>query len=83
MGVKSLPGEIVADLDPSKRVNLANSIISESPKFINIGLLYFDATGKVNIDFAPSTRAKSLNGTWRESFKADWLASRHDFERVS
>ena len=83
MGVKSHPDEIVADLDPSKRVNLANSVISELPKFINLRLLSFDATGKPNISFVPSTRAKSLNGTGRGKFKLDWLASRLDFERVS
>ena len=70
MGVKSLPDKIVADFDPSIRVNLANSIIGESPKFINLGLLTFDATGKPNIAFAPSTRAKYLNGTRRDNFKS-------------
>ena len=83
VGVKSLPDEIAADLDPSIRVNLKNSIISKSPKFINLGLPNFDATGKPNIAFAPSTRAKSLNGTRRDNFKEDWMASRHDFERLS
>ena len=83
MGVKSLPGEIVADLEPSKRVNLANYVISKSPKFINLGLPFFDATGNPNITFAPSTRAKSLNGTGRENSKDNWLASSHGFERVS
>ena len=82
MGVRSLSDEIVADLDPSIRVNLANSIISKSPRFINFGLLTFDATGKPNIAFPPSTRAKSLNGMQRDNFKVVWLASRHDFERV-
>ena len=82
MGVKSLPDKIVTDLDPSKRVNLASSVLSESLKFINFGLPSFNTTGKPNFVFAPSTRADSLNGTDRENFKADWLASRHDFERV-
>ena len=63
VGVKSLPGEIVADLDPRKRVNLANYVISGSPKLINLGLLSFDATGKPNIAFSPSTRDKYLNST--------------------
>ena len=83
MGVKSLPGEIVTDLDPSKLVNLANSLISESKKFIILGLLSIDATSKVNTAFVPSTRAKSLNGTERENFKNGWLTSSHGFERVS
>ena len=61
VGVKSLPEKIVADLDPSIRVNLENSVLSESPKFKNIGLPTFDATGIHNINFAPSTREKSLN----------------------
>ena len=83
MGVKSLPNEIFADLDPSIRVNLTNSIISEIPKFINLGLLTFNATGIPKIAFSPSTRAKYLNGTQRDNFKSDWLVSRHDFEIVS
>ena len=53
MDVKILPDKIVAGLDPSKRVNLANSVLGESTKFINLGLLIFDATGKPNIDFSP------------------------------
>ena len=53
VGVKSLPDEIVTDLDPSIQVNLANSITSKSPKFINIGIPNFNAMGKPNITFAP------------------------------
>ena len=81
--MKSLPDEIVANLYPSIRVNLANYIISEIPKFINIGLLTFHTTGKPNIAFTPSTRAKSLNGTRRENFKSDRLASGIGSEGVS
>ena len=83
MGVKSLPGEIVTDLDPIKRVNLASSVLRKSPKFINFGLPSFNATGKPNSVFAPSTRAKRLNGTERENLNGDSLASSHYFERVS
>ena len=83
VGVKSIPGEIIADLDPGKRVNLVNSIISESPWLINLGLLSFDVTGKVNIAFTPSTRDRSLNNMRKGKFKADRRASRHDFRRVS
>ena len=64
-------------------MNLANSVLSESPKFKNIGLPTFDAMGKQNIDFSPSTRAKSLNRTLKDNFRADWLGNTHDFERVS
>ena len=65
VGVKSLPNKIIADLDPSIRMNLANSVLSKIPKFKNLGLLNFDATGKQNIDFTSSTEAKSLNSAWR------------------
>ena len=83
MGVKTLPGKIITDLDPSKRLNLASSVLSEIPKFINFGLPSFNATDKPNIAFAPSTRAKSLNGTERENLNRYWIASSHGFERVS
>ena len=83
MCVKSLPGEIITDLDPSKRVKLASVVIRKSPKFVNFGLLSFNATDKPSIAFTPFTRAKSLNGTERENLNGDWLASSHGFERVS
>ena len=83
MNVKSLPDKIIADLDSSIWVNLENSVLSKSSKVIKLGLPTFDATGKLNIDFAPSTRVKSLNGTRRDNFRADWPGYTHDFERVS
>ena len=47
--VKSVLGEIVPDLDPSKRVNLANSVLSESPKFKILGIPVVDSTDIRNI----------------------------------
>ena len=69
VGVKSLPDNIFAGLDPIIQVNLANSVLSESPKFKNLGILTLDITGTHNIDFAPSNRAKSLNGMRRDNFR--------------
>ena len=83
MGVKILPGGIVTDLYPSKRVNFVSSVLGERPKFMNFRLLSFNATDKPNSVFAPSTIAKTLNGTERENLNSDWLASSHGFERVS
>ena len=83
MGVKNIPGEIVADLDPNKRVNLASSVLSKIPQFINNGLPSFNAKGKPKSAFAPSTKEKSLNGTGMENFKDNWITSSHGFERVS
>ena len=56
VGVKSLHDKFFADLDLSIRVNLADSVLSESPKFKNLGLPTFDATEIRNLDFAPSTK---------------------------
>ena len=44
VGVKSLPDKTVADLDPSIRVNLVNSVLSKIPRFKNLGLPIFDAS---------------------------------------
>ena len=38
LGVKSIPDKIVADLDPSIQVNLANSVFSEIPMFKSLEL---------------------------------------------
>ena len=83
IGVKSLPGKIVTDLDPSRWMNLANSILGESTKLIDLGIYSFNATGKPNFVFSSSTRAESLNVTQGDRFNSDWLASSHGFERVS
>ena len=83
LGVKSLPGEVVSDLEPSIRVNLANYVLSERPKFKSLGISTFDATDIRNLNFSPSTRAKSLNGTRRYNFRGVRLGYTHDFERMS
>ena len=83
VGVKILPDKIVADLDLIICVNLANYVLSESPKFKNLGLPTFDATDIRNLDFAPSIRVKNLNGTQREKIRDDRLWYTHDFEIMS
>ena len=83
VGVKSLPNKIVADLDPSILVNLANSVLSESPKFKILGLPTFDETYIRNLNFTPSTRSKSLNRTRRDNFRDARLGYTHDFEIMS
>ena len=83
VGVKSIPDKIVADLDPSIRVNFANSVLGESHKFKNFGLPTFDEMGIHNIDFSPSTIAKILNGIQGDNFRNNRLGYKHDFERVS
>ena len=80
ISVKRLPIEFVTDLDPSKRMNLACSVLGENPKFIDFELLFFDATGKPNSFFSPSTRAESLNDTDVGSLNGDQLVSSHGAE---
>ena len=82
-GVKSVLGEIVPDLEPSKRVNLANYVLSESPKFKSLGLPAVDATDIRNIDFVSSTRANSLSGTQKDNVSSSRLGYTHDFETMS
>ena len=56
-GVKSVLVEIVTDLDPSKRLNLADSVLSKSPKFKSLRIPAVDATDIRNINLVSSTRA--------------------------
>ena len=81
VGVKSVLGEIVPDLDLSERVNLANSVLSESPKFKNLGLPAVGARDVSNLGFSPSIRAKSLSGTRKYNFSPSRLRYTHDFEK--
>ena len=83
VGVKSVLGEIVADLDPSKRVNLANSVLSESPKFKSLRLPAVDVTDIRNLDFALSTRAESLSGTRKDNLSPSRMGYTHDFETTN
>ena len=50
--------KIVADLDTSKRVKLANSVLCESPKLKILRLPTFNATDIRNIDLPPLLEQK-------------------------
>ena len=69
MGVKCLHDKIVADLDPSILVNLANSVLSKIPKLKNLGLPTIYATDIRNLVFSSSARSKSLNRKRRDNFR--------------
>ena len=62
VGVKSIFLELGKEYDSSVGVNLANSILNESPNFISLGHLTAETADIWNIDLATSTRAKDLNG---------------------
>ena len=62
VGVKSIFPEIVKEFNSSVQVKLANSFLSESPKFISLGHPTVETADIRNIYFVTSTRAKILNG---------------------
>ena len=64
-------------------MNLANSVLSKRPKFISLGHPTVNTEDIRNIDFATSTRAKSLNGLGRDTERGDRLGYTHDFETMS
>ena len=81
--MKSVFPEIGKEFNSSVRVNLANSVLSESPKFIDLGHPTVETADIQNTNFATSTRAKSLNGLRRDTEKYDMLGYTHDFEIMS
>ena len=83
MGVKSVLGEIVPDLYPSKRVNLADYVLSKSPKFKSLRRPAVDATDMRNLNSPLSTRSNSLSGMWNDNVSQFRLGYTHDFETMS
>ena len=83
VGVKSILSEIVEESDSSEHMNLVNSVLSESPKFMSLGHPTIETADILNIDFATSTRAKSLNRFQRDTERDDMLGYTHNFETIS
>ena len=80
VGVKIIFSEIVKESNSSGRVNLANSVLRESPKFKILGHPTVETADIRNIDFATSTRAKRLNRLRRGTERDDRLGYTYDFE---
>ena len=66
VGVKSIFPEHRKESDSIIRVNLGNSVLSESPKFISLRHPTVKTADIRKINFSTSTRAKSLNGLQRD-----------------
>ena len=64
-------------------MNLANSVLSESQKFISLGHPTAETTDIRNNDFATTTRVKSLNRLRRDTERDYRLGYTHDFETTS
>ena len=83
VGVKSFFPELVREPDPSVRANLANSVLSESPKFITLEHPTIETADIRNLDFITANRAKNCNGLLRGTERDDRLGYTHDFETMS
>ena len=79
VGIKSVLGVIIPDLDPRTQVNLASSVPSKIPNFKIRMLCTVDATDICNVDFVPPTRANTLSGMRRSNVTSSRLGFTHDF----
>ena len=83
VGVKIILSEIIKEFDSSGWMNLTNSVLSEIPKFKSLGHLTVKTADIRIINFATSTRAKSLNGIQRDNKRGGRLGYTHDVETLS
>ena len=83
VGVKSIFPELGKEPDPSVQVNLVNSILSESPKFITIRHPAIETADNQNLNSVTATRAKNLNRLRRGKERDDMLGYTHDFETMN
>ena len=83
VGVKIIFPEIRKEFISSVQMNLANSVLSEIPKFISLGHQTVETADIRNINFSTSTRAKSLHGLRRDMERDDRLGYKHDFVTMS
>ena len=75
--------ELILEIDPSVRVNLANSVLSESPKFKRLGHPPIETADIRNLDYISTNRPKNWNRLRRSTDRDDRLGYTHDFETMS
>ena len=83
MGVKSIFPELGKEPDPSLQVNLTNSVLSESPKFITLGHPTVETADIRNLDFVTAIKVKNCNRLRGGTERNDRLGYTHDFETMS
>ena len=81
--VKSIFPELGTELDSRVRVNLTNSVLGGSPKFIRFGHPTVETAETRNINFDTSTIVKRLNRLLRGTERDDRLGKTHGFETMS
>ena len=75
--------ELGKDLDPSVQVNLAKSVVRESPKFKNLRQLTIETADIRNLGYIRATRPKNCNRLRRGTERDDRLGYTHEFETMS
>ena len=83
MGVKSIFPEIRKYFNSSIQVNLANSVLSESPKFKLPGHTPIETLDIANLECINANRPNNCNRLRRSADRDDQLGNTHDFETMS
>ena len=83
VGVKSFFPELRKEPDPSLRMILTNSILSESPKLITLGHPTIETAGIRKIAFLTATTANIYNRLRKGTEKDDRSEYTHNFETMS
>ena len=83
VGMKSIFLELGQKFDSSIRVNLANSVLSESPNFKRLGNTPIETADIKNLKCISATRPKNCNRLRRSADRDDRLGYTHDFETMS
>ena len=81
--MKSIFPELGKKFDSNVRVNLANSVLSKSPKFKRLGHTPIETADIRNLECISDTRLKNCDGLRRSTNRDDWLVYTHDFETMS
>ena len=80
--VKSIFPELGSQLDSSVQVNLANSVLWESPNFKRLGHLPMETADILNLNYIRTNRPKNCNGLRRNTDRDGRLRYTHDFETM-
>ena len=82
--LESIFSKIVKESNLSEQMDLANSLIIESPKLVHFGHLLIDTNNVGNLfDGIVTTRKEKSNGIWRRKDRDDRMAHTHDIETIS
>ena len=83
LGMKIIFPELGSEIDSSVRVNLANSVLSESPNFKRLRHTPIETADTRNLECIGATRPKNCNGLRRSADRDDQLVYTYDFETMS